>query len=110
MIRISASSSVRPRVRSLMICSPAILPMAASWMGAYPGSQLCPGGAGGAVHDFSLGRPGEGRNEIIMEGRTDLSQNDVDLVSVHPLCQVVKDDFCPQAHGLLGGKGNVRGQ
>ena len=26
------SSSVRPRVRSLMICSPAILPMAASWI------------------------------------------------------------------------------
>ena len=30
----SASSSVRPRVLSFMICSPAILPMAASWIRA----------------------------------------------------------------------------
>lgn len=32
MIFSSACSSVRPRVRSLMICSPAIFPMAASWI------------------------------------------------------------------------------
>ena len=34
MICSSASASVRPRVISLMICSPAILPMAASWISA----------------------------------------------------------------------------
>ena len=34
MILASACSSVRPRVRSLTICSPAILPMAASWISA----------------------------------------------------------------------------
>ena len=34
MICSSASASVRPRVISLMICSPAILPIAASWISA----------------------------------------------------------------------------
>ena len=52
----SASCSVRPRVRSFIICSPAIFPMAASWIRAA--SPWLATSSGGGVHPAPVGDDG----------------------------------------------------
>ena len=37
------------------------------------------------------------------------SENHIDWMTIHPLCKIFKDDLRTQAHGLLGGKRDMRG-